>query len=251
LVGTIVYIPYSRSAAGPSGGSPIGLTYAIIGSAMMVFAMLLSLRKKLPTLRAGRLSAWMRGHIWLGLLSFPIILFHSGLAFGGALTTALMILFTIVTLSGIVGLVLQQFLPTIMMETVPVEVTFELADSHIAEFQKRAAERIEELKDPVPVLMDFYETEVKKFLISGRSAGGALSTEARADAAFQRLRKLLPPSCEAALTDIHEQVERRRWLSKQLRLHYILHGWLFVHVPLSAALMTLALAHAVMALLFT
>ena len=45
----------------------------------------------------------MRGHIWLGLLSFPLILFHGGFHFGGALTYALMILFIVVVVSGIVG----------------------------------------------------------------------------------------------------------------------------------------------------
>ena len=48
---------------------------------------------------------WMRMHIWLGLLAVPCIWFHSGFALGGALTTALMWLFYIVIVSGIVGLV--------------------------------------------------------------------------------------------------------------------------------------------------
>ena len=40
-------------------------------------------RKKLPIWRVGRAQTWMRGHLWLGLLSFPLILFHAGFAFGG------------------------------------------------------------------------------------------------------------------------------------------------------------------------
>ena len=38
-VATAVYVPYAlHSPAGPSGGSAIGVTFGIIGSAFMVFA---------------------------------------------------------------------------------------------------------------------------------------------------------------------------------------------------------------------
>ena len=36
-----------------------------------------------------------------------------------------------------------------------------------------------------------------------------------------------------------------------MRLHHVLHGWLFVHVPLSYGLMVLATVHAIQALQYT
>ncbi|MGA8768713.1 MAG: hypothetical protein WB559_16985, partial [Candidatus Acidiferrales bacterium] len=73
---TAVYIPYAvHSPSGPSGGSAIGLTFGIVGSAFMVFSGLLAGRKKVPVWRLGRAQTWMRGHLWLGLLSLPIIFF--------------------------------------------------------------------------------------------------------------------------------------------------------------------------------
>ena len=46
-----------------------------------------------------------------------------------------------------------------------------------------------------------------------------------------------------------EAICEERWqLAQQKRLHHLLHGWLFVHVPLSAALLLLSVAHAVIAL---
>ena len=83
-VSTAVYITYAaRSPSGPSGGSAIGLTFGIIGSAFMLFAGLLAARKKVPVWRLGRAQAWLRGHLWLGLLSLPMIFFHAGFRFGG------------------------------------------------------------------------------------------------------------------------------------------------------------------------
>ena len=37
----------------------------------MIFAGLLAARKKVPVWRLGRAQDWMRGHLWLGLLSLP------------------------------------------------------------------------------------------------------------------------------------------------------------------------------------
>src|SRR5258707_12815881 len=100
----LVYVPYSiQSLRGPRGGSALGLTFGIAGYAFILFAGLLGARKKVPVWRLGRAQTWMRGHLWLGLLSFPLILFHGGFAFRGPLTALLMLLFVIVVVSGVVG----------------------------------------------------------------------------------------------------------------------------------------------------
>src|SRR6202521_833129 len=100
----ILYIPYSAwSANGPRGGSAIGLLYGAVGYALMLYAGLLGARKKKPVWRLGRAQTWMRGHLWLGLLSLPLILFHAGFAWRGALTAVLMVLLAIVVASGVLG----------------------------------------------------------------------------------------------------------------------------------------------------
>ena len=112
---TVGYVPYYRGAInGPSGGSVVGLVYGIAAFACMLVVGLLGARRKVPTWRIGRAATWMKGHIWLGLLTLPLVLFHGGFAFGGPLTTVLMVLLCAVLASGIYGLVLQQFLPRVM-----------------------------------------------------------------------------------------------------------------------------------------
>src|ERR1700723_3126030 len=132
-VATAVYIPYAlHSRSGPSGGSPIGLAFGIVGSLFMVFAGLLAGRKKVPVWRLGRAQTWMRGHLWLGLLSLPIILFHAGFRFGGPLTTVLMVLLIVVVASGLFGAALQQYMPNMITRQVPSETIFEEID-HVRE----------------------------------------------------------------------------------------------------------------------
>jgi len=129
LVAVAFYVPYVRTALnGPSGGSVHGLVYGIVGFAFMIFAGLLGARRKVPTWRLGRGTTWMRAHIWLGLVSLPLILLHGGFRLGGSLTTVLMILFGVVWVSGIVGLFLQQTLPRLMLTRVPLETVYEQID---------------------------------------------------------------------------------------------------------------------------
>src|ERR1700682_3626939 len=121
-----LYVPYSLSAPnGPRGGSVPGLIFGIAGYAFMLFAGLLGARKKVPIWRIGRAQTWMRGHIWLGLLSLLLILFHGGFAFRGALTLVLMLLFFIVIGSGVLGAMVQHYVPSLMIARVPMETIYE------------------------------------------------------------------------------------------------------------------------------
>src|SRR5712664_2217624 len=136
-----VYVLYAFEAPqGPRGGSVIGLTFGLIGFAFMIFAALLGARKRVPTWRVGRAQAWMRGHLWLGLLSLPLILFHGGFHFGGLLTEVLMWLLIITVASGIFGAILQHYLPTIMTRNVPLETIYDEI-GHVHSLLREEADR--------------------------------------------------------------------------------------------------------------
>lgn len=114
-----------QSPQGPRGGSPIGLLFGVIGFGFMIFAALLGARKRVPVWRLGRARTWMRGHLWLGLLSLPLIFFHGGFHFGGTLTEILMWLLIITVVSGIFGATLQHYLPQVMTADVPLETIYD------------------------------------------------------------------------------------------------------------------------------
>jgi len=125
-VSTVVYVFYALNAPqGPRGGSTIGLLFGGIGFAFMLFAAFLGARKRVPTWRIGRAQAWMRGHLWLGFLALPMILFHGGFHFGGTLTHVLIWLLIITVLSGVFGAALQHYLPRTMTSEVPLETIYD------------------------------------------------------------------------------------------------------------------------------
>lgn len=125
-ISAFVYVLHAfESPQGPRGGSAIGLMFGIIGFGLMIFAALLGARKRVPTWRIGRAQAWMRGHLWLGFLALPMILFHSGFHFGGTLTRVLMWLLIITVFSGVFGAALQHYIPRAMTSDVPLETIYD------------------------------------------------------------------------------------------------------------------------------
>jgi hypothetical protein len=132
------------------GGTPVGLIFGATAFAIFIFAGLLGARKKVVLWRLGTLQRWMRAHIWLTLLTVPLVLFHSGFRFGGPMTTLLVVLYAVVMISGIYGLVLQHQLPHIMKERLPAETVYEQIP-HIRAQLVTAAEKMRDSFKPAPL----------------------------------------------------------------------------------------------------
>jgi hypothetical protein len=285
-VALVAYIPYRHaSPEGPSGGTAMGLVYGIIGFGFMIFAGLLGARKKKPILRVGKAQTWMRGHLWLGTIAFPIILLHAGFRFGFGLTNWLMWIFLLVVASGIFGAVLQHFMPRNITERLPMETIYEqigrvrtqLVDesrniveaacftltgeiSH-ASLEQRAAAAAAGTMGGVTVatglnvdeeaasdLHQFYEQKLKPFLCEFGSRGLDIADSANSKGMFQQLRLLLPAGLHETVDDLEAICEEKRELDQQTIYHRVLHGWLLVHIPLSYAVLLLGAIHAIVAL---
>ncbi|MEY2509665.1 MAG: hypothetical protein QOE26_428 [Verrucomicrobiota bacterium] len=129
------------------GGTPLGLWFGSISLAIFIFAALLSLRKKIPLWRVGTVQRWLRAHIWLTILTIPLVILHSGFRFGGGMTTFLMVLYGIVMVSGFYGLFLQHIMPRLMKERLPAETVFEQIP-HIRSQLAAAAEKMRDSFKP-------------------------------------------------------------------------------------------------------
>jgi len=276
-VATAVYIPYNHlTMGGARGGTVIGIIYGVVGFAFMIFAGLLSLRKKFPVWRMGRTSTWMRGHLWLGLISYPIILFHAGFSFGkGTLTWWMMAIFTVVIVSGVVGAILQHYMPRMMTREVPYETIYaeiprirgqlvDEADMKVAEVTGVMSESamaqasggtggvvvtLVQMEDEIrEELTRFYDSELRPYIEKEGGKGCAIAMRQTSMAMFANLRTLLPDVIHPVVSDLESICEEKRELDHQIRMHRILHGWLFIHVPLSLALLLMGVVHAVIAL---
>ncbi len=279
VVATLLYVPYSL-AEKPSGGTWVGLTYGIIGYAFMIFAGLLSARKKWRVARMGRAKSWMRGHLWLGFLAFPFIIYHSAFGLGGSLTTALMLLFVFVWVSGLVGAALQHYMPMMMTREVPMETIYDQIGSVLGQLSQEAEDimlhlvpaiealpvpevvgdrtiartialtrvtRESEDKDLQPIRA-LYSEKVQPYLLRPGDFKHELANAEASNKIFEQVRQMSPAPIDPFVEDLQGICDEKRQLDKQARMHKILHGWLMIHIPTSWALLVLGGIHAVIAL---
>jgi hypothetical protein len=261
VVALAVYFAFARaSPGGLTGGSTVGLWYGVLGAGLMVYAGLLSALRKVPSWWwIGSRQVWMRGHIWLGLLSAVFLLCHSGFRWGGPLERLLWAVTIAVLVTGVLGLVLQQVLPRLLLTRVPCEAPYEQVPHLCRLMRQKADALVETVCGPADATVEggkaqlraLYERDVRPFLAPDVPRSSPLLDPLQVETRFARLGKL--PGLEeagAALAELQTYCEERRLLADQERLHFWLHSWLLLHVPLSAALLVLGVAHAATALYY-
>jgi hypothetical protein len=282
IVALVIFVPYHSSSgpAGPTGKTPHGIAFGIAGLTLMMICGLLGARKAFRTLRIGKAQAWLRAHIWLGLVSFPLILFHSGLSFGdGDLSQVLMWLFVAVLFSGVVGIIIQTIVPRMLLERLPHETIYEQIPHIIDQIRREGDDLVEAVcgtidrkdttemaqglgwraKDAKPTptrlmagserLKEFYLDEVRPLLYAN-VAGEAAAFNAHSGARFGRMRTLLAVEMHETLGDLEHLFTERRELDAQQSMHLWLHGWLFIHIPLAYSLLALSIVHAVVSVYY-
>ena len=285
-----------------AGGTPVGLVMGSIAFAIFIFAGLLGVRKKLLRLKIGSVQSWMRAHIWLTLLTIPLVLFHSGFRLGGPMTVLLLVLYAIVMVSGIYGLILQHRIPRVMQERVPVETIYEQVP-HVRRKLCAAAEQLREAfeapgtnkvlaaaaartsealglasgseygtANPVrnavtsavsvdqaalapdqeseAALVEFLDRQVLPYLRSARVTRTGLAKTQFSDDAFRFVKLHVAVPYRGLVEEVQTWCDERRMLDLQTKLHHWLHGWLFIHVPLSFVLIILTAWHAFVTLFY-
>lgn len=263
------------------GNSPLGLAYGTAAYAIFLFAALLGVRRRFPLLRVGRARTWLRAHVWLTILTLPLVFLHANARFGGPMTSLLMWLYLAVMVSGFYGLALQQFLPARMKERVTLETIYEQIPYLTQQLLQAALKMRDELRpapapaavptaaaagagktavaepaepaapDPsVPALVEALERNVLPYLAARRvnPTRQFLAGERQAGEFFRGLRLRVAAPFQEQVDQLASWCDERRQMDLQSRLHHWLHGWLFFHAPASFLLVILTGWHAVVLL---
>ena len=100
--------------------------------------------------------------------------------------------------------------------------------------------------DSEPLRVFFHQT-VAPFL-RGAEPRSPLHNPTKLKVVFESVRTRLPGGAHASLSVLEESCNQRRQWAQQARLHFWLHNWLWIHFPLSVALVVLMVAHVWVAL---
>lgn len=99
---SVVYV-IDTPVGGPSGGSVVGYTYGALATAGILYLMWFGIRKRSYHARRTTLQGCLSAHVWLGISLAIIVPLHSGFSFGLNVHTLAYALMMVVVLSGIWG----------------------------------------------------------------------------------------------------------------------------------------------------
>jgi hypothetical protein len=110
-------------------------------------------------------------------------------------------------------------------------------------YTRQAVERVRGAEE----LRSFFGETAVHYLLRGAASKSPLRSAAVAETRFHELRDRLPAAALPVVEQLERQCSRRRQLDRQSRLHFWLHSWLWVHLPLSTSLLILTVVHALAA----
>jgi hypothetical protein len=233
----------------PNGGSIYGYTLGTIGAGLIVWLTMLGLRKRAMTEGRWSLKSWTSAHVYLGLSLMVIATLHTGFQFGWNIHTLAYALMMLVIASGIFGIVAYAALPRVLSNN-----RGETTQLQMLENLRQLDRQLHDAAQP----LDYRHAELVRMSLEDDPFGGGLI--ARLSGRYPKCGTRIAqakireetggkPSLGGAdpLEKVDVLLERKEAslarIRRHLQLKALLEIWLYVHVPLTFALLAALLAH--------
>ena len=239
--------------------SNLGHTNFLTGWTLFVLMLLLALfnlRKKLPMLRLGSGAAWTQLHVYVGFLSLVLFLVHLDFSLPrGYLENLLALLFSLVALSGLVGLWLSRNIPARLTRR-GENILFERIPAFRAHLQSEVEDMISKAvqEHGSRTLPEFYNKRLRNFFAGPRNFLAHIVESRRPyhhlAGRMDALNRYLNDEEKLILAEIHDRVSTKDHLDYQFAGQALLKYWLFVHIPLTYGMLFCVLTHALTVYVF-
>lgn len=237
---SLLYAGISGLGGVPEASGLIGHSLGILGFTLMIATeTLYSLRKRAIRRPWGRMSEWLRFHIFTGIVGPYLVLLHSAWNFHG-LAGLVMLLTVIVVLSGFTGRYIYTAVPRtadgIMLEAEALQAQLALLDSSLGADQSGVGQHAAAPESAASWILGRALVDLRDRWQTRRDVRG-LDPAAR-----ERLEQ------RAAALRRRHQLERQ--ISSLATARRMLALWHTVHIPIGMALFVAAFAHAAGALYY-
>lgn len=252
IVGLIAILGYAFADVGPrpNGGTWYGYTLGTIGALMILWLTMLGMRKRTMSRGVWSLKGWTSAHVYLGLLLIVIGTLHTGFQFGWNIHTLAYVLMMLVIVSGIFGVVAYSVLPRALSDN-----RGETTQPQMLDNLRTLDRQLHEAAQP----LDQQNADVVRLSLEDDPFGGGLLARLTGNyrrcgtrGALNRLRAVTGPRPTIAgdpLERVDSLLERKlsalNRLRRHLRIKALLEIWLYVHVPMTVALIAALAAHIV------
>lgn len=270
IICLVIYLTQDSSTP-PNGGTWQGYTTGTIGALLILWLSLLGIRKRRYKSRIGSVAGWTSAHVYLGAAVAIIGTLHSAGQLGWNIHTLPYVLMIIVVLSGFFGLYYYIALPQkalrnrsglsrdqLFAELFELdEQGKEVATKCSADISLAASTAIERTGIGGGVLAQLLRSDNSKMKIVD---GGAQKLVENKDQA--RVLEIIAnqiPSAEKRsevepLRELLSIMSRRqaviRRIVRDIQLQGILRIWLYIHIPITIALLVSLVTHIVATFLY-
>ena len=233
---------------GHNGGTWLGYTLGTIGALLIVWLMWLGIRKRRYTPGQWSLKGWTSAHVYLGLSLIIIATLHAGFQVGWNIHTLAYLLMLFVIISGMFGVGVYAYVPSRQTENRMGQSLADMANEMVAA-DTRASELTIGLPDEFSklVIQARDETRIGGSTLKILSArDGKCGTTLALRKALELSSTLPPQKAQQAgaliqvLGNKQDLVRRAR---RDLRYKALMDLWLYLHVPVSLALLAALIAH--------
>jgi hypothetical protein len=241
-----------RVAAPWAPGRLGGLIFGTAATVIFVLDALYPLRRRLMAWPLGTAQRWLQFHLYGGVLACLFVGIHIGFrAPGGAMGWWLLALTLWATASGLGGVALQKYVPTVLANELRVEAIYERIPELAGRLQKEADVLVAGAPD---VMQRFYAESIRADLDRLTPSWGYLAgfraELARRIAPFEGLAAFLSDADRVRLANLQAIVTEKLELEVQYSLQRLLKQWIVFHVVPCMVLLALMTVHIVSVLAF-
>jgi hypothetical protein len=244
-----IYI-WDRPPNGPYGGTWLGYTLGTVSALLVLWLLYFGVRKRRYKSTFGTLQGWLSAHVYLGASLLVMATLHAAFQVGWNVHTLAYVLMVAVILSGFYGVFAYLRFPPRITDTLGEE-TLETLLLSIADLDRSVRPLALGLPDTVNrlVLAAAQETRIGgTWRQQFRGRDSHCPTDA-AVAGLQTIGKALRGDEARVNEQVYALMARKQELvgraRKAVALKARLDLWLFIHVPLSIALLAALIAHVV------
>ncbi len=231
----------------PNGGSIYGYITGTIGVGIILWLAWLGVRKRDITPGRWSLKSWTSAHVYLGLSLIVIASLHTGFDFGWNIHTLAYVLMMLVIFSGVFGIAAYASLPQALSanrgETTQVQM---LDNLRMLDRQLNEAAQPLDAQGAAIVQMALHDDPFGGSLmarLTGRYPKCGTRAALAAVRAHERQGEVDPYDHVEVLLERKRSALSR--IRKHLRLKGLLEVWLYIHVPLTFALIAALFVHIV------
>lgn len=227
-----------------NGGSWYGYTLGTIGAGLILWLTALGYRKRKMTSDYWSLKAWTSAHVYLGLSLIVVGTWHTGFQLGWNVHTLAWVLMMLVILSGLYGVVVYATLPAALSNNRDEMTQMQMLEA-IRAFDRQLHSAAQPLtpEDTAPVLAALDEDPFAGSIGARLSGRYPRCATAAALAVLGTSRGSEAEAREKVIGLLKQKEAALARLRQHLRIRALLEVWLYVHVPLTFALIAALSAH--------